>query len=397
MIYKRGDSWHLDVTMHGVRYREALNTTDKRAAKELEKKRIAEINQGKGASKTGRAFARKPFSEAVTAYLEERKPHVAERTMQFEKERLAPLSKHFGEKPLLRFKAEDVTGYQTARLSVGISGRTVNMETGVLRRMLKRAKVWNAISEDVKALPERQGAVGKVLPADLKRMLFETAASKPEWMVAHCAAVLAVSTTCRGVEIKNLRWQDVDLFTRVADIRRSKTAAGHRSIPLNGDAMAALARLLERARAHGCSEPAHYVFPSCEHLTLDPSRPQKSWRTAWRALVNATARKAGKEAAREALDVGRGLRAAIGAWKRAALPFRGLRFHDLRHQAITEMAEAGVSDATLMAVSGHMSRRMLEHYSHVRMAAKRTGLEKLESGLMGAPAVSSQPTMGKAN
>jgi len=26
-----------------------------------------------------------------------------------------------------------------------------------------------------------------------------------------------------------------------------------------------------------------------------------------------------------------------------------------------------------MAVSGHMSRRMLEHYSHVRMAAKRTG------------------------
>ena len=33
------------------------------------------------------------------------------------------------------------------------------------------------------------------------------------------------------------------------------------------------------------------------------------------------------------------------------------------------MAEAGASDATLMAVAGHMSRRMLEHYSHVRMAA----------------------------
>jgi hypothetical protein len=37
------------------------------------------------------------------------------------------------------------------------------METGVLRRMLKRAKVWNAISEDVKALTEQHGAVGKVL------------------------------------------------------------------------------------------------------------------------------------------------------------------------------------------------------------------------------------------
>ena len=171
MVYKRKGYWHLDVTMNGVRYREALNTTDKREAKDLEKNRVAEIKQGKGASKTGREFARKPFSEAAIVYLEERKPHVSERTMQFEKERLKPLCKHFGEHPIRRFKAEEIGAYQTARLDEGVSGRTVNMETGVLRRMLKRAKVWNTIAEDVKALPERQGAVGKVLPADLKRRL----------------------------------------------------------------------------------------------------------------------------------------------------------------------------------------------------------------------------------
>jgi hypothetical protein len=73
--------------------------------------------------------------------------------------------KHFGEKPLLRFKAADVCGYQKARLDAGISGWTVNMEPGVLRRMLKRAKVWNAISEDVKALPEERDSVAKVLAA----------------------------------------------------------------------------------------------------------------------------------------------------------------------------------------------------------------------------------------
>src|SRR5262245_52583505 len=144
MIYKRGEHWYMDVTIHGLRYREALDTTDKRQAKELEKNRIADIKQGKGASKSGREFARKPFSAAAAIYLEERKPHVAERTVQFEKERLVPLCKHYGEKPLLRFKAEDISGYQSARLNAGISGRTVNMETGVLRRMLKRAKVWNA-------------------------------------------------------------------------------------------------------------------------------------------------------------------------------------------------------------------------------------------------------------
>ena len=72
--------------------------------------------------------------------------------------------------------------------------------------------------------------------------------------------------TCRGVELRHLRWRDLDLFSRVANIRRSKTAAGNRAIPLNGDAMAALARLLERARALGSCDAEHYVFPACEHL-----------------------------------------------------------------------------------------------------------------------------------
>jgi hypothetical protein len=54
-------------------------------------------------------------------------------------------------------------------------------------------------------------------------------------------------------------------------------------------------------------------------------------------------------------------------------------------KAITELAEGGAPDATLMALAGHMSRQMLEHYSHVRMAAKRAALDKLEGGLIVAP------------
>jgi hypothetical protein len=46
----------------------------------LEKDRIAAIKQGKGASKAGREFARKPFTEAAKAYLEERQPQVRDAT-----------------------------------------------------------------------------------------------------------------------------------------------------------------------------------------------------------------------------------------------------------------------------------------------------------------------------
>ncbi|MGB6941524.1 MAG: hypothetical protein WBE37_03860 [Bryobacteraceae bacterium] len=49
------------------------------------------------------------------------------------------------------------------------------------------------------------------------------------------------------------------------------------------------------------------------------------------------------------------------------------------------MAEAGASDATITAVAGYLDRAMMEHYSHVRMAAKRDVLQKLETGLMEIP------------
>jgi integrase len=336
----------------------------------------------------GREFARKPFSEAAKLYLEERKPHVAERTQQFEKERLNPLMKFFGENPLLRIKAEHISAYQRSRLAQGISGRTINMEVGVLRRMLKRARVWAAVDEDVKAFPEHARTVGKVLTAEQKHLLFETAATRPDWMVAHCAAVLAVSTTCRGVELKHLRWSGVDLFNRVLNVRRSKRESGHRDIPLNTDAMAALARLWERAQAHSAGNPEHFVFPACEHEHIDPTRPQKSWRSAWRSLMKQAGKRAGNEAAKLAEQAGGNIEVVR---KRAAEPFHGFRFHDLRHQAITELAEAGASDATLMALAGHMSRQMLEHYSHVRMAAKRAALDKLESGLIAAPETTPEP------
>ena len=66
----------------------------------------------------------------------------------------------------------------------------------------------------------------------------------------------------------------------------------------------------------------------------------------------------------------------------------------LRHTSITELAEAGAPDATLMAIAGHMTRRMLEHYSHVRMQAKREAVEKLSSGLMSGVSESAEKAAG---
>ena len=48
-----------------------------------------------------------------------------------------------------------------------------------------------------------------------------------------------------------------------------------------------------------------------------------------------------------------------------------VRFHDLQHTVITELAEMGVADHVLELISGHLSRRM-------RIDAKRQTLDALD-------------------
>jgi len=80
-------------------------------------------------------------------------------------------------------------------------------------------------------------------------------------------------------------------------------------------------------------------------------QPYRSWRTAWRNLTKAAG-------------------------------LKGLRFHDLRHQAITELAERSRGDQTIMSIAGHVSPEMLNHYSHIRLESKRRALETLEEPLL---------------
>ena len=152
----------------------------------------------------------------------------------------------------------------------------------------------------------------------------------------------------RPVEVKHLRWGDVELFEGTICVRRSKNESSHRVIPLNATARKAVAQIRQRAEKLGFTDPEHYIWPACQWGRIDPTQPIKKWDNAWRSLT-----------------------------KEADLP--GLRFHDLRHTIITELAEMGVPDHVMESITGHLSRRMLEHYSHIRLDAKRKALDALDA------------------
>ena len=46
-------------------------------------------------------------------------------------------------------------------------------------------------------------------------------------------------------------------------------------------------------------------------------------------------------------------------------------------EANSELRENGADDATVMGIAGHVSRKMLEHYSHARLVLKRAAVERL--------------------
>ena len=344
-LWKRGRQYWADFTVAGRRYRKRLGTTNLQVAKRQERKLIEEAGHG---ALSAHEQGPKRLSAAVAEYLDAKRMRCSPRTLELEEERLVLVQRHFGEVPLSAITARAIADFQRTRHEAGIANRTINMDVGVLSRVLKSCGRWRALADHVHNLPERQHPVGRALADEERKRLFDAAASNPEWEHVYCAAVVAANTSMRPVEVKHLRRRDVDLVKRLVHVRRSKNETSHRVIPLNASAIEAAARMFERADLLGHTEPEHYLWPACQWGRYDPSNPMLKWDTAWRAL-------------------------------RDEAGLHGLRFHDLRHTVITELAEMGVADHVLESISGHLSRRMLEHYSHIRIDAKRQALDALDA------------------
>ncbi len=374
-LFKRNKTWWTDFSVNGVRYRLTLDTTDWREAQRLEKSKISDATTGKLAP-ASQQFARLAFSQAADRYLENRRLELSERSSEKEEYLLVAPRKFFGVTSLARIGAEDLIRYREERAKQAVSPTYINMEMGVVRRILKRAKRWHLVADDLKPLKERH-RIGRVLTPQQKARLLKMADSKPDWLNAKLAQILALNTTMRSCEIKGLRWSDVNLIERTLTIGRNttKTDAGERVIPLNGNAMSAIVELYRRAQDDKATEPDHYLFPACENNKIDPTRPQKSWRTAWRRLTRAIQCPT-CSLQQDPGETCRNLECKADI-RNIKSPTEGLHFHDLRHHAITELAESPVSDQTVMAIAGHVSAKMLRRYSHVRMLAKRKALDAL--------------------
>ncbi len=354
-LYKRGEVWWYEFEFRGQRIRESSRSRTKSIAERIERERRRQLELGSA----GLEEVKRPslFSIALKAYLAEREPHWSKKTNVLQEISYRHLEPHFSRLLITDIKGEHVSRYQQAKLKEGASPRSVNIDIALLRQLLKKHRRWANIQPDVRMLRERSD-IGRALSADEQHRIL-IASKKSRSRSLYPAVLLSLHTGLRNGELRNLRWRQVDLLEKSVTVGKSKTAGGEgRVVPLSETAFAAVQAW---RRQFPDAAPSHYVFPTERygfagedgHLegkaipyNTDPTKPMGSWKLAWTA-------------ARASAKV-------------------ECRWHDMRHSFVSRMAKSHASDATIMALAGHVSRKMMERYSHTRTEAKRSAVSVLD-------------------
>jgi integrase len=279
--------------------------------------RQVESDMDKGSFSSPVLAERTTFKEVVERYIKEVTPTM--RSLSEDTFRLRKLSKH----PLCKLSMAALTStriaeYRDERLKTVSSG-TVIRELSYLSSIINYSRrEWGInITNPVLLVKKPASPLGRcrvLNDADLIRVLdsVKPTGRRSVWMLPIVEFTLA--TAMRRGELLRLKWSNIDFEKRTAHLAITKNGDS-RTVPLSTTAIQILQSLPRSIDGR--------VFP-----------------------VNAPAVAT----------------AFIKAVKRAGIP--DFHFHDLRHMAITRLAEKLPNLIELSAVSGHKSLAMLKRYYH---------------------------------
>jgi integrase len=344
----RSAVWWYEFTYVGSRIRESSKQTKKTLAIEAEKQRRKELEQsyaGIPSHETPKDRIR-TVKGALATYGKSYAVNHREKSTAVVTERSKHLERLLGSLLMPDLTQERITAYMSERKTEGASNRTINMELGVLSRAV--GQHFRVLWPKLKKLEERHD-IGRALAPDEESRLIEAVQKNRSRLIGPFVRI-ALFTGMRRDEIRLLRWSQIDFEKKHITVGRAKTSAGRgRVIPIGPTLAAVLSLHADWFKAKfGAIEPDWFVFPFCRRAKpIDPARPVTTLRKAWGTVCG---------------------QAGIQC-----------RIHDLRHTVCTKMAEAGVPEATMLDIMGHMSTAMLRRYSHIRQAAKVEAIEALEA------------------
>ena len=140
-----------------------------------------------------------------------------------EKFNLSHLVPMFGKKLVLDIEATDISKYQKQRLTEGASPRTVNIEVGTLRAILRSYGAWARLQKQVKMIPAGE-EIGRAISAAEEQALL-SACGKSRSRSLFPLVVLAIETGARFNTLRILQWGNVEFAERSVRFGKDKTKA----------------------------------------------------------------------------------------------------------------------------------------------------------------------------
>ena len=273
------------------------------------------------------------IASALDRYLKEITPTKRASTQHGEKVRAALIRERLGRYTLASLSPDIVATFRDDRRVEGKSASTVRLELALLGHLYTVAiKEWglglayNPVASIRRPSPDA-GRKRRLSRGEPRRMLRACDAhSNP---LLGWAVRIALYSGMRQGEILSLTRDQVDLNRRIVRLNETKNGS-ERTVPLSRRAVRVFRQALDHPVRPADTNLIFYGEPGRDGIRR-PYRINKVWSMAL-------------------------ARAGIS----------DLRFHDLRHEAISRLVERGLSDQEVAAISGHRSMQMLKRYTHLR-------------------------------
>jgi len=322
----RGKRWQAIIRRKGFPKQYQTFDTQKEA---LQWSRLVESKLDQGILFNYTAVAKTLFRTLIERYLIEITPF--KRSKEREISRLRIIRQALGDYSLENLKAEVVAHYRDERLMSGCSGATVIKDIHSISHIYEVARrEWGyaVIDNPTKLIRKPKANPSRIrrLSSDEEIRLIQ-ACNQSRSIMIKSMVIFAIETGMRASEILNLTWQDI--HDSIATIHESKNGQ-RREVPLSKKAL----REINHLPKHISSNRIFWKWKN-----------YSGFKNTWQRIIKVS-------------------------------EIKNLRFHDLRHEAISRLFEKGLNPIEVATISGHQTLQVLKAYTHIKVSHL---VEKLEN------------------
>jgi len=200
--YPGSKVWSMEFVFHGQRIRESTGTRNKTLAQKVEDKRRRDLEEGN--SRIRKREKPKLFATEASAWLEIKSVSLAPSSVSIAKANLKHLLPVFGKSVVIDIEAVGVARYQRKRIQDGAANKSINLELGTLRAILKRSGRWSQIQPEIKMLKVVEDTGRAISLIEQSALLQACGMSRSRLILPF--VTLALETGARFGVIRTLQW-----------------------------------------------------------------------------------------------------------------------------------------------------------------------------------------------